>query len=506
MAEHAMLIKTSETKGKSVSIKPKENFPQTMDSPLEQMLSLQQTIGNREVQRLIRSGKIQAKLTIDKPNDKYEQEADRMADRVMKMPEPGRSLVNDHPPLFQKKSVCPECPEKEKIQTKPLAEQITPLVQQTRAKNSDTKHKQQSILTTSNQKLEQPVIQRTVHEGTDHGGRYEIDDEACSLAYHQNWFFTFQTTQTEAERTRYMKAAKQQIEDVWSGKFAIRPDRESCPCYPGGINVSVVMHPFERNRQGRGFTIIVTPRERRGFTNQPLRRIDLGTRHERPVPTGVGTTQQRIAHEFGHTIGLTDEYHGWASLFNTEGSRDNPSIMHSGDEVRPRHYQHFADLVNLEIGSGCTYNPHGRRMPEFENPVNRFSGLPFPFLPQNADFVIGLNFDRRISNRALLGLVYPTTGAMSIWNPEERTVLTGPTVGLRLNQLAHPLYVNLRTGALFDPANPRSVLNLNIPISAELGIRGRGFQVGANYTGVVEVLNSGRWTHIVGVGLSIDLP
>jgi hypothetical protein len=58
---------------------------------------------------------VQAKLTIGKPNDEYEQEADRVAEQVMSMPDTN----------------CPECaPEKEEgIQAKPLSERITPLVQ-----------------------------------------------------------------------------------------------------------------------------------------------------------------------------------------------------------------------------------------------------------------------------------------------------------------------------------------------------------------------------------------
>ncbi len=59
---------------------------------------------------------IQAKLRIGQPNDKYEQEADRVADEVMRMPEP----QVQRQPLEE---------EEEEIQTKPLAEQITPLVQ-----------------------------------------------------------------------------------------------------------------------------------------------------------------------------------------------------------------------------------------------------------------------------------------------------------------------------------------------------------------------------------------
>ena len=50
------------------------------------LLALQQTHGNRYVQRVVRG--IQAKLKIGQPGDIYEQEADRVADEVMRMPEP----------------------------------------------------------------------------------------------------------------------------------------------------------------------------------------------------------------------------------------------------------------------------------------------------------------------------------------------------------------------------------------------------------------------------------
>ena len=43
----------------------------------------QQCFGNSGVGHMI-----QAKLTIGQPNDKYEQEADRVAEQVMSMPDP----------------------------------------------------------------------------------------------------------------------------------------------------------------------------------------------------------------------------------------------------------------------------------------------------------------------------------------------------------------------------------------------------------------------------------
>lgn len=49
---------------------------------------LQRTLGNQAVLHLLRSGVLQAKLTVSRPDDIYEQEADRAADEVMGMPEP----------------------------------------------------------------------------------------------------------------------------------------------------------------------------------------------------------------------------------------------------------------------------------------------------------------------------------------------------------------------------------------------------------------------------------
>lgn len=52
------------------------------------ILQLQRTIGNQAAQRLLRSSYLQAKLSISHPGDIYEQEADRVAEQVMRMPAP----------------------------------------------------------------------------------------------------------------------------------------------------------------------------------------------------------------------------------------------------------------------------------------------------------------------------------------------------------------------------------------------------------------------------------
>lgn len=57
-------------------------------APVHPWLLLQQTFGNRAVQRLVQSRGLQTKLKISRPGDVYEQEADRVAEQVMRIPGP----------------------------------------------------------------------------------------------------------------------------------------------------------------------------------------------------------------------------------------------------------------------------------------------------------------------------------------------------------------------------------------------------------------------------------
>ena len=68
---------------------------------------------------------VQAKLKIGRPDDEYEQEADRVADQVMSMPEP------------RVQRACQKCQDEEGVQTARLAAQITPLAQRQAASEED---------------------------------------------------------------------------------------------------------------------------------------------------------------------------------------------------------------------------------------------------------------------------------------------------------------------------------------------------------------------------------
>ena len=137
---------TRRSKAKRINMNSQEQkkFLQSTNSPADRILYLQRTIGNQAVQRMIRSGALQAKLRIGQPGDVHEQEADRVADAVMRMPEPGvqrqaekeeeeklvqPKLAANNEYSIQRQEDEEEENEENLIQTKPLVDQITPLIQ-----------------------------------------------------------------------------------------------------------------------------------------------------------------------------------------------------------------------------------------------------------------------------------------------------------------------------------------------------------------------------------------
>ena len=58
----------------------------------------QRSVGNQAMQRMLRTGAMQVKLTVNTPGDKYEQEADRVADQVRRM----ASAAAGDPPRIQR--------------------------------------------------------------------------------------------------------------------------------------------------------------------------------------------------------------------------------------------------------------------------------------------------------------------------------------------------------------------------------------------------------------------
>jgi hypothetical protein len=148
--------------------------PSHAEGMAAKILGMQQALGNQTVQQMAATCpafpsacptdgachtcpvRLQAKLAISQPGDPYEQEADRVAEAVMRMPGPPISRVREwdqgrqgegETATLQRKcaacasgqGLCPQCAEEERMQRKPLAAQITPLVQRQVTEEPDAK-------------------------------------------------------------------------------------------------------------------------------------------------------------------------------------------------------------------------------------------------------------------------------------------------------------------------------------------------------------------------------
>jgi hypothetical protein len=108
------------TKENSASHKRRTSF-RSQSSHVDRILFLQRTVGNQAVQRLIKSGALQTKLRIGQPGDIYEQEADRVAEQVMRMPEP-QIVSSGTPYLHSIQRTCIGC-EDEVLSRQPIEEE-----------------------------------------------------------------------------------------------------------------------------------------------------------------------------------------------------------------------------------------------------------------------------------------------------------------------------------------------------------------------------------------------
>jgi hypothetical protein len=79
------------------------------------IIRLQRHAGNRATGRLV-----QAKLRVGQPGDVYEQEAERVADEVMRMPDPGKTTDGRPVDTLSIRRKCDECEREEKAQRQPV--------------------------------------------------------------------------------------------------------------------------------------------------------------------------------------------------------------------------------------------------------------------------------------------------------------------------------------------------------------------------------------------------
>ncbi|MBV7255997.1 hypothetical protein KCG44_04270 [Pacificimonas sp. WHA3] len=101
---------------------------------------------------------------------------------------------------------------------------------------------------------------------------------------------------------------------------------------------------------GENWTVDVTRIPAGGFARSSVvpsrNHVNLDSEDVTLVTKGSGFQQTGAAHEFGHMIGLPDEY-----LSGSPHIADGDSILHGGQAVEPRHVQDFGDWVRTQLAN-----------------------------------------------------------------------------------------------------------------------------------------------------------
>lgn len=162
--------------------------------------------------------------------------------------------------------------------------------------------------------------------------KYRIEElKNCILQITLRIKLVFDASITEQEKTDAKDLWEQAIEDMWTDKFKLSRSEGNCKCQEYTVQVDV-----KWVETGEHHTVNVDPgADRANMTQWYI--------------TDNGRT---VSSEAGHMFGNVDEY-AENDVCPNRDVRDDNTIMGTGNEVKERHYQRFADWLTNNIH--CKY-------------------------------------------------------------------------------------------------------------------------------------------------------
>ncbi len=176
-------------------------------------------------------------------------------------------------------------------------------------------------------------------------GNFDFHFRNCSVLIWVWLKFQFTNDISATEQTDFKRRFIAAVHGTWAHSGYHLTGSPSCPCGDVPIEVHVQENP--------------------GTYYHKLVDVERATDQERrpkvisDINVNLFTSNDTLAHEFGHVLGLYDEYDGGffenIMFWHKNVANDPDALMVTGTELRPRYFEHYRRRVQTTAPPGCEY-------------------------------------------------------------------------------------------------------------------------------------------------------